>query len=88
MTEEAIEITDDNFEMAMSQVSTAFHMLALFDWAKLIEQRRSADSFMHITDPTGYLKLINSENAANNFEAAQAARDYVAALKRIAGRPS
>lgn len=81
---DAIKITDENFEMAMSQITTAFHMLSMFDWAGLVASRNSADSIMHITDPTAYGKLINSKNAADNHEAAKAASAFVAALKRIA----
>ena len=76
-------ITDDNFELAYDQLRTAFFSLSLFDWAGLVDARRRADSYMHITDPTGYLKLINSSNAADAYAAAQAAAEFVRKLEQI-----
>jgi hypothetical protein len=82
--EQAVAITDNNFALAYDQIRTAFFMLSMFDWDMLVKQRQQADSFMHITDPTAYGKLINSKNAADNHAAAQAAAKFVAALKELA----
>ena len=37
-----IKITNENFELALSQITTAFYMLSLFDWTDLVEQRNHA----------------------------------------------
>ena len=78
-----VKITEENFELAYDQIRSAFTMLGMFDWEALVEARNRADSIMHITDPTGYGKLINSQNAANNHKAAKATRDYLNRLKAL-----
>jgi hypothetical protein len=79
-----LKITEETFVMAMSQITSSYQMLSLFDWDDLVENRERADGYMHITDPTGYKALINSKNADQNHRAAKAARAFIRSLKAIA----
>lgn len=50
---------------------------------KLIEAERSMHSYLHITDPTAYMRALRSESLKQQVELARAAVAFVLAVQRV-----
>jgi hypothetical protein len=53
--------------------------------AALIEAERSIHSSLHITDPTLYMRAINSDRLRHQVELAKAALAFILAVQKVKG---
>ena len=79
---------DVQHKMAMDAIGFAAQLLTpnADQFSALINAERSMHSFMHITDPTTYIKAINSKNLNYQVELAKAAMAFVQAVQRVKGK--
>lgn len=72
-------------KMAMDAVGMAAHLLTpqVDTLAALVKAEQNMHSFMHITDPTLYIKALNSRSLAQQVKLAKAAIAFVQAVQEV-----
>lgn len=80
MTPEQLE-----HQTAMQAIGFAYQVLeGQRDYlARLIEAERGMHSFLHITDPTQYIRALHSDNLRNAVALAKAAQAFLAAVDQV-----
>lgn len=80
----AKEVADAQ-RMAWQAVGLAFEMISRHTdcLRELVEAERRMHSSMHITDPTLYIRAINSAELRLQIEMANAALAFVGAIQRV-----
>ncbi len=70
---------NEQFKLAMDMVVQSALQINLVKapLEAFIEGEKSSHNFMHITDPTMYRKMINSQNIATNLRVSKAAVAFV-----------
>jgi hypothetical protein len=78
-------MTDLKYKMAIEAIGFAAQILTpqSDQLAALIEAERSMHSSLHITDPTLYMKAINSDGLRQQVELAKAALAFILAVQRV-----
>jgi hypothetical protein len=73
------------YKMAMDSIGFAAQMLTtqVDTFAALIKAERDIHNSLHITDPTLYIKAINSKNLARQVKLAKAALAFVVAVQEV-----
>lgn len=72
-------------KMAMDAIGFAAQLLTpqAETFARLIKAESQMHSFMHITDPTMYIKALNSKALAQQVKLARAAIAFVLAVQEV-----
>lgn len=80
-------MSDVMHKMAMDAIGFAAQVLTpnADTYAALIEAERSMHSYMHITDPTNYIKAINSKSLQQQVDLAKAAVAFILAVQKVKG---
>jgi hypothetical protein len=80
-----MSIAEIEHKMMMDAIGLAAHLLTpnATKMANLIEAERSMHSFMHITDPTMYIKAMNSKSLQQQVDLAKAALAFVLAVQNV-----
>ena len=78
-------MTDSNHKMAMDAIGFAAQILTpqADQLAALIEAERTMHSSLHITDPTFYIKAINSDGLRQQVDLAKAALAFILAVQKV-----
>lgn len=76
---------DTQHKMAMQAVGFAAQLLTpnVDALRALVEAERSMHGYLHITDPTMYIKAINSKSLDQQVRLAKAAIAFVAAVQEV-----
>ena len=85
MADQKVDSVSVQHKMAMEAIGFAAQLLTpqAEYLGKLIEAERSMHSFMHITDPTAYIKALNSKSLAQQIALAKAAISFVLAVQKV-----
>lgn len=80
-----MSIAEIEHKMMMDAIGMAAQLLTpnATQMANLIEAERSMHSFMHITDPTMYIKAMNSKSLQQQVDLAKAALAFVLAVQNV-----
>jgi hypothetical protein len=81
-------MSDFEHKMAFDALGFAAQILTQHSdaFAALIEAERSMHSYMHITDPTMYIKALNSDALRQQVELAKAAVAFILAVQKVKGQ--
>ncbi|WP_180897153.1 hypothetical protein [Martelella soudanensis] len=74
-------------KMAMDAIGFAAQILTpqTDHLVALVEAERSMHSYMHITDPTMYMRAIHSDGLRQQVELAKAALVFIDAVQKVKG---